>query len=199
MTAPDTSRPAGRKAAAPDPRRLDVRRLAADGACLQGRVALAALPRLVELLAHGEGPDVGWRAELATRRVPGRASAPGLRLVADAEVALVCQRCLEPMVLPLGIDRRFVFLDDEAEAARLDESSDDEDVLALQGALDVVALLEDELILALPIVPLHDRCPQPLAPAASPDEAVVVAGDTAPAPHPFAVLAALRKPDGERH
>lgn len=196
MSAPAPPRPAGRKPAAHDPRRLDVRRLAADGASLGGQVAQGALPRLAELLAHTKGPDVAWRAALATRRIPGKASVPGLRLVADAQVALVCQRCLEPMTLPLAIDRHFVFLDDEAEAARLDEARDDEDVLALQGALDAVALLEDELILALPIVPLHDVCPQPLAPLA---EASPADAEAPPAPHPFAALAVLRKPDGEGH
>ena len=46
-------------------------------------------------------------------------------------------------------------------AQQLDEESE-EDVLALSAALDLRELIEDELILALPLVPRHDVCPQPL-------------------------------------
>jgi uncharacterized protein len=84
----------------------------------------------------------------------------------------------------LTVDRRFRFVRTEAEALKLDEVSED-DVLVLEPRLDVGTLLEDELILGLPIVPMHRACPQPLQP---PQDAVL---DDA-APHPFAALAALR-------
>jgi len=104
-------------------------------------------------------------------------------------VPLQCQRCLQTMTQTLRVDRRFRFVRNEEQAAELDEESDD-DVLALPTRLDLVALLEDELILALPIVPRHDSCPQPLPiqPAAEADEEA--------APHPFAALAALRGRSG---
>ena len=70
-----------------------------------------------------------------------------------------------------------------AEAAQLDEHSED-DVLALPQRLDLHELLEDELILALPIVPRHGVCPQALPLAAVPEAEA--------APNPFAALAALR-------
>jgi uncharacterized protein len=88
------------------------------------------------------------------------------------------------------VQRRFRFVRNEDEAARLDEESED-DVLALPARLDLQALLEDELILALPIVPRHALCPEPLPlPAAEPLD------EEAPAPNPFAALAALRRPPG---
>ncbi len=49
----------------------------------------------------------------------------------------------------------------EEAAAALDAESDD-DVLALESSLDLHALVEDELLLALPLVPRHDECPEPL-------------------------------------
>jgi uncharacterized protein len=55
-----------------------------------------------------------------------------------------------------------------------------------RGRLDLLPLLEDELILAVPLVPRHERCPEPLPlPADEPDEM--------PAEHPFAKLAALKQ------
>jgi uncharacterized protein len=101
----------------------------------------------------------------------------------------------------LQVDRRFRFVRTEAEAARLDEDSDD-DVLVLEPRLDLAELLEDEFILALPIVPMHDSCPQPLLTPAQPGLRPGVAAQDANAtqaerPNPFAALAALRKKPGD--
>ena len=82
------------------------------------------------------------------------------------------------------------FVRSEAEAERLDEVSDD-DVLVLLPRLDLHELAEDELILALPLVPRHDDvCPEPLPMPIDdlPSEE--------PAPNPFAALAALRSARG---
>ncbi len=77
----------------------------------------------------------------------------------------------------------------EAEAERLDAESDD-DHLVLVPRLDLLALVEDELILELPLVPRHEGiCPEPL-PQPAADEAPVDER-----PNPFAALAALRKGD----
>jgi len=64
-------------------------------------------------------------------------------------------------------------------------------VLALLPSLDLRALVEDELILALPLIPRHDTCPLPLPMSAGSAE---LAADGPPA-HPFAALAALRRGD----
>jgi uncharacterized protein len=85
----------------------------------------------------------------------------------------------------LRVQRRFRFMRSEEEALRLDEDSED-DVLVLPARLDLLELLEDELILALPIVPRHEVCPTPLPMPVQAEAA------EAPAPNPFAALAALR-------
>jgi uncharacterized protein len=174
-----------------DPRRLDVRPFAEAGAALEGELPQRSLTRLVESLlplpGDGEPAAVRWRATGEVRPVAGGPPQVWLRLRAETEVALECQRCLQPMRQSLTVDRAFRFAADEDEAARLDEELDD-DVLVLSRAFDLPALVEDELILALPIVPRHEDCPQPLPlPAAAPD-----ADDAAP--NPFAALAALRRP-----
>ena len=72
-----------------------------------------------------------------------------------------------------------------------DEDSD-EDVLALTPSLDLLPLVEDELILALPLVPRHEACPQPLAMSAGEDE---LAADE-DGEHAFAGLASLLRDGG---
>jgi uncharacterized protein len=90
----------------------------------------------------------------------------------------------------IDIDRWIRFVDTESEAAALDVDSDD-DVLALPRHLDARELIEDELLLALPLVPRHEVCPEPLP---VPDAAAEPAAEVeAERPNPFAALAALKR------
>jgi uncharacterized protein len=171
-----------------DPRRLDVAAAAAGAVALSGRWPLSALARLaVDAVAAVDEP-VAWSGRFEQRRVHGGAPQVWLHLQAQARVALECQRCLQPVLMALDVDRAFRFAHDEDEAAALDADSE-EDVLALSRAFDLRELVEDELLLALPILPKHEQCPAPLAAAADVMEDVVPA-------HPFAALAALKRGDG---
>lgn len=174
--------------ASPDPHHLDLLRLADLAATLEGQCALLDMPRLnADALPAGDG-QARWAVALERRSVVAGTADPCLHLTARATVQLVCQRCLQPMAQALAVDRRFRFVASEAEAERQDEDADHEDVLALppRGRLDLQPLVEDELILALPLVPRHDVCPQPLP---QPDNAQA----DEPAAHPFAALAALKQ------
>jgi uncharacterized protein len=167
-----------------------------DAVEIRGRWPQAELPRLAQALPDTPAdapPEVDWVARGELRSVRGGADQWWLHLQVRTTAWMPCQRCLQPMPVPLAVQRPLRFVADEAQAERLDEHSDD-DVLACTGRLDLRELVEDELILALPLVPRHEDCPLPLAPAA----AVAARDDVAPqdpAPHPFAALAALRKPD----
>ncbi len=174
-----------------DPSRLDVQVFARAGASLSGRWPQRTLQRLAEglatPLADAAPADVTWDASGEERERRGAARETWLHLRAATCVRLQCQRCLMPMQQPLAVQRSFRFVAGEAEAERLDEESED-DVLALPRSLDLAALVEDELILALPIVPRHEACPEPL-----------LAPDSEPLhvearPSPFAVLQSLRGP-----
>jgi uncharacterized protein len=156
---------------------------------MQGQWPLADMTRLGAGFCAATDAGVAWRANGSLEPVAGAEPELWLELQADADVPLECQRCLQPMIEHLQVRRRLRFVRTEEQAARLDEESED-DVLALPPRLDLRELLEDELILALPIVPRHGLCPQPLPLAAAPD-------DEEPAPKPFAALAALRgRPPG---
>lgn len=186
----DTRKRAPAKAAQrlQNPRRCDLRTLARLGQQLQGETTLPELPRLAASVeAAGQALPVAWQARGEERTPLGGEPQTWLHLQANAEVQLICQRCLQPMPVPLQVQRSFLFVRDEATAEQLDEEMED-DVLVLPRQLDLLELLEDELILALPIVPRHERCPQPLPVAAEPPLA-----DEEPEPHPFAALAALKK------
>ena len=133
---------------------------------LNGEWAIAALRRLTSAtlaIARRRRPRATSRGRRTASgcRCAARGPAAVLLLEADAEVILECQRCLQPMRWPLQARRRIFFVEGEDAAAALDAESED-DVLALVPALDLQALVEDELLLALPIVPRHDVCPEPL-------------------------------------
>lgn len=175
-----------------DPRRLDVAAFSASAGELSGQWTLAELPRLADSVLDAEPPGapVHWQAEGEQRPVTGGAPEIWLRLSAQAGVSMRCQRCLGAMPVPLDVDRWVRFVADAAEAEALDAELED-DVLELERQTDLRELVEDELLLALPLVPRHEACPQPLSAAAGEDEAP--AEDR---PNPFAALAQLKKKPG---
>jgi uncharacterized protein len=169
-----------------DAHALEVLAFCRRGGSLQGRWPLARMTRLGDSLqAASADAGVDWQLEGRLLAVTGGEAEVWLHLQAQTTVNLQCQRCLQAMDEAIAVDRRFRFVRTEAEALRLDEESED-DVLVLEPRLDVGTLLEDELILSLPIVPMHPACPEPLRP---------LQGDSPleeEPPHPFAALAALR-------
>ena len=172
----------------PDPRRLDVAQLAATSADVAGEWPRAGFARLAAATLPPESDAesvVTFHAAGVRAQLEGAGRQPALQVAAATEARLECQRCLHPMTVPLRVDRRFFFVAGEDAAAALDADSDD-DVLALTPAFDLHGLVEDELLLALPIVPRHDVCPVPVSLIFDED-------DAAEAPvHPFAALASLK-------
>jgi uncharacterized protein len=171
---------------APDPRRLDISAAARASLALEGQWPLEGFDRLCEGQPQPAG-TVTWSARMKLRPVHGAEPELQLELHASAEVERLCQRCLQPLCLAVAVDRHFVFVRGEDRAAELDAEREDEDVLELTASLDLHDLVEDELLLALPLVPRHDRCPQPLPMSIGED------GEGEDRPHPFAALAALKR------
>lgn len=167
------------------PEALDISALCKADGRLHGQQALAAMERLAASFCAATDGSASWRAHGSLLPVTGGEPELWLELQAEAEVPLQCQRCLQAMSETLRVQRRFRFVRSEEEALRLDEESED-DVLVLPARLDLMEFLEDELILALPIVPRHEACPSPLPLAAQAED------EEAQAPNPFAALAALR-------
>ncbi len=171
------------------PERLDIEAFAKLGGALQGEWPAAELERWLESnLTEQELAPVRWQLQAERRELLGGQPEIWLHLQAQAEARLGCQRCLQPAQFPLEIERSFRFVRDEATALEQDPEAE-EDLLVLSRSFDARELIEDELLLALPLVPMHEDCEPPAVKAA---EAVVEEPER---PNPFAVLAALKKPD----
>ncbi|WIT09996.1 YceD family protein [Paucibacter sediminis] len=175
-----------------DPLKLDVEAFARDGASLQGSWPASTLERIADSAAPeapvGDWPPVQWTVRGERRTPRGGEAEIWLHLEADARAQLTCQRCLKPVEAHVAFARWFRFVRDEAVAAELDADSE-EDVLTLTRHLDLRELVEDELLLELPLVPRHDSCPEPLPrPLEDADDAAI----EEERPNPFAALAALK-------
>jgi uncharacterized protein len=175
-----------------DPLHLDVETFARDGASLEGAWPLSQLERFSACGSPDEAvrPDevLTWRIQGELRTARGQEAEIWLALQAQTELAMTCQRCLKPVRFPVSVVQSLRFVQGEDAAAALDADSE-EDVLALNRALDARALLEDELLLALPLVPKHERCTEPL-PVAAP----ILVDESRP--NPFAALAGWKSEQG---
>lgn len=120
-----------------------------------GTIPVLQFSRLADLLDERSG-QVSWRLH-------GGVDAGGsayLQLQAEAALTLTCQRCLQAMAYPLTVDTRYLLVRHEAELSPLEEERDGEDYLLFQAEMDVLELVEDELLLAMPMAPKHKdvRC-----------------------------------------
>ena len=165
-----------------DPLRMaDTRRL------LQGQIALAEMARLGESLQDSDG-EVTISLEFGTDN-------EGIRFMRgriQAEVSLECQRCLETMRFPIDSEFALALVRSTVEAESL--PSHYEPLLVEGEPLFLRDIIEDELLLALPIVAMHppEEC---RIETSSKPEAGETHNDTGEAgkANPFSVLADLKK------
>lgn len=160
------------------------------GERLAGTVEAAALGRLREQLANDDGAVRGARqVDRLHYEVVGTVTERGhdaLVLQVKGELAMTCQRCLEPVRIAIDSSRRIIFAAN-AEALETQYEADDSDVVDLEDEVDVAVLIEDEVLLSLPLAPMH-------APGAcKPSEAPL----PTQAQSPFAALAQLVRKSGE--
>lgn len=163
---------------------LDVHRFTQLAGECRADTPLAQLPRVLEACLAQPGIEqraCQWVLRGELRTVAGISQA-WLHLSAELTAVQTCQRCLEPMDVVVQVDRWFRLVADEATALAEDDDCE-EDLLALSEEFDALALLEDDLLLAMPLVPRHLACHAPLSAALEDD-----------LPHPFAALAALKTP-----
>lgn len=135
---------------------IDSLSFAREGRSLQGELPVSGLERLHDALAEVAG-HVSYRLQGRT----GRQGKPQLVLEVVGEVPLVCQRCLGRLDHPLSIVSILELVADEADLTQDELEDDSRDFLVAQKELDVAALIEDEIILALPVAPRHDDCELP--------------------------------------
>jgi uncharacterized protein len=169
--------------------RLNLQALAQDGQPWSEVTLLKDLQRLADE-TQGLGPDaaVQWQARAELRPQAGAQDHVWLHLSARASVPLTCQRCMAAVSTALEVDQWYRFVDSE-EVAMAEDDEAEEDLLVMAPQFDLLALLEDELLMALPLVPMHESCP--VTPVFSAGDPAVEAAEAKP--NPFAVLGQLKK------
>ncbi len=126
------------------------------GESRSGVTPVASLGRLAAELAESSG-ELRW--SITGGRHPK--GMPQLTMQVQGEVKLVCQRCLTPFAHAIATDTVLVLARDEADADATEESLDDDsiDVIVGDPQQDLMQLVEDDALLALPLSPRHDVCP----------------------------------------
>ena len=177
------------------PKALDVKAFASENGALDGADALAHYPRLTADLLKlddaspsRDSTKVHWNAEGQLLKTSLAAPQVWLHLGAQVTLPMTCQRCLNTVEMLVEAKRSFRFVSSEQEAEFEDDEAE-EDLLVLTKLFDLHALVEDELLMAMPMVPMHDVCPEPQVFAAQDPDFEL---QEAAAPHPFAALASLK-------
>jgi uncharacterized protein len=136
-----------------------------NGELQAGKLNLVELSRLRAECVSGDG-EVEW--ELAgTTHASGH---PALQLSIRASMHLMCQRCLTPFVFQIQSGSTILLATNEKVADEIDASLEDEDVevvvvekagaSAAGKTFDIMTLIEDEALLAIPLSPKHEVCPK---------------------------------------
>lgn len=115
----------------------------------RGVLGLEQLQRLAKMQCSTQGLEYQLRGERASN---GKRC---LRLSVRGSVQMPCQRCLDPLPVSIAIDAELQLAESLREIAQADDEIDR--VLASRR-MEVAQLVEDEVILALPMVPRHEAC-----------------------------------------
>jgi uncharacterized protein len=103
--------------------------------------------------------------------------------IIEGFVFLICQNTLEAFRHEISIRDRLVLVDDESGLPGVDEEGEEEDYVVAEGPLDIRDLVEDAVLLALPMVPRKPGV----------DGDVKREAGEGSKPSPFAALAGLKK------
>lgn len=148
---------------------------ARDGRVLEGTLAVAELERLHDLVTDVDG-ELAYRIE----GKKGGLGQPMLHLQVSGVLLLICQRCLEAIHFTVDVDSLLELVAEGSELSQDELEDDTRDFLPVAGELKVADLVEDEVLLALPVAPRHEKCGLPGA------------GDAGERGNPFAVLAGFK-------
>ncbi len=160
------------------PERIDVWRAAAQRKLFAGRIVAGRLPRLAGLLAAGDD-ELSFSLEFGSEALAG----PFVEVAIEGALTLTCQRTLRPYRHAIGLRVRLGLIREEREEAGLLPGYEPL-LVSAEGTIDPRDIIEDELILALPLIPRD--------PAAGNGDGPITSGPEAEAvENPFAVLKRL--------
>jgi len=158
---------------------------------LTGKIPLTTMKRLSSLLTDNAADvviDLVFGVDES-----GQANITGK---VEAQVFMLCQRCMQPMELQLSADVSLAIVSSDYPTEQL--PSYYEPLVVEDETVPLSELVEDELLLALPSVPLHDPEECQVQETFTTNQgrnkfAAVEAPESKP--NPFAVLEQLRKKD----
>lgn len=173
-----------------DPLMLPLAGFARSGAKLQGAFPVADLARLRAQSVFEAADGAAHFDATGSERFDATGHPQiWLHITGNCRLTMECQRCLRPAGIDLAFERDFRFVANEALAAVEDEESE-EDVLVFERQFNLRDLVEDELLMAIPLVPMHPSCPDtPRFSVADADFDAAAQEQT----NPFAVLAGLKR------
>ena len=154
-------------------------RFATEARTLSGEVEVARLARLKDSLASVEGV-LSWRLYGWVDPVLSGQPDSRLKLVIDGCLNLRCERCLSGLEWPLAVETVLQPVRAGQQIPDEELENDEIDAIEVEDGLDVMALLEEEILLALPLAPRHEKCEPPQGRKGAGEES------------PFAALASLR-------
>ena len=121
----------------------------------EGKIPVAQFTRLLEDCAGDQG-EIAWSLQGGTHEH----GYPQWELKVGAQVQLMCQRCLTPFSFGIDAHSILILARDDEKADEMEVSLDDEsiDVIVGSRAFNLLELIEDEALLALPLAPKHAAC-----------------------------------------
>lgn len=122
---------------------------------LEGVLPVIDLPRLAS-----ESFDRAGEIEWSISGYINEMGYPALTLSVSGKVNLICQRCLLGLPFDVQSESVIILAENEDAADKLDALLEDEDVDVIVGSasFDLKYLIEDEVLLALPLAPKHTQC-----------------------------------------
>ncbi len=116
---------------------------------MAGEIKGTRLKRLADM--HCLTPGIQFRVSGGMNEL----GKPSLSIFLTGEFQLICQRCLQPLLYPLELESRLELSESLEE---IEVADDDVDRVLATRTMDVAELMEDEAILALPMIPRHEYC-----------------------------------------
>lgn len=132
------------------PRQVDPRRFAQQGIKVDGIIPVAEMPRLVEATL-----DASAKLQVNLQFAVNEEGKKVVTGQASGELTLVCQRCLEPVKLPVDAEVSLGIVWDEENANALPSYL--EPWIHGEGAADLYEMIEEEMLLSLPAVAYHEE------------------------------------------
>jgi uncharacterized protein len=135
---------------------IDPRRFAREQASVSGSVAAGTFGRLADVLCDSTGHD--QQGNMIHYRITGFVTPkeqPALRIELSGELGVRCQRCLDRLVFPLAVEREIVLVAGTDEFESSADEPESVDIIPAVSRMDLRDLVEEEILLALPLAPRH--------------------------------------------